>query len=599
MSLVNIKESNSKSDINQNICVGIDFGTTNSVCAVKIDEKTIFVEDKKKKKLIPSIILYDDGKKIIGNDVINEKNFLKSIFSIKRYFTKNPESKKFVNENNDKVSPIDIAKEIFSYLKKSSEQFLKKELNNCVLTVPAYFDERARAGIMKAAFMSGLNVKRLINEPTSAAFAYGLEKKRRGNYFVYDLGGGTFDVSLLRLSEGIFKVIGTSGDPNLGGDDFDELFAKKIIRDFFKLDFNELTYSEKVDISKKCKFLKEKLYEEDEFFEEIKIRDLKKKIKITKSFFNQSIEKLLNRTIEISSRLLNECELSIDKVDGFILVGGSTRINYVKEKILKEFSVKIFNDIDPDLVVSHGAALHGYELINGSENLLLDVTPLSLGIETMGGLMEKIISRNTTIPVVKEQIFTTNENGQTSIKITILQGERETSENNRILGEFILSGLEPKPSGIPRIKVVFSLDVDGILFVSANDETSGEENHLVIKTDDGLNINDMRKIVESSIENAKDDMQKRMLIESKIKANGLLNEIDAVKKDIDILCSKKDIEKINKFIKMLKEELKRFDADKINDLIEKLNESTKSFAQRRIDEKFSSLVGKKTDLLEK
>ncbi len=599
MNLINIEEANNKNETDEDICIGLDFGTTNSVCAVKIGKKTIYLEDKNGKKLIPSIVLYDGEKKIIGNDAVKEKKFLKSIFSIKRYFNKNPEKKVFLDGQNINISAIDIAKEIFTYLKYSSENFLKKELNNCVLTVPAYFDERARTGIMKAAFMSGLNVKRLINEPTSAAFAYGLEKNKRGNYFVYDLGGGTFDVSLLKLSDGIFKVIGTSGDPNLGGDDFDDLFANKLLNNFFNLSMSKLAEEEKLSLIKKCKFLKERLSKEDEFFEEIKVKGLVKKIKINRTFFNEAIENLLDRTIEISDNLLKESELPVENIDGFILVGGSTRIKLVEEKILKRFDVKIFNDIDPDLVVSHGAALHGYELMNGAKNLLLDVTPLSLGIETMGGLMEKIISRNTTIPIVKEQTFTTHENGQTAIKITILQGERETSKNNRTLGKFILSGIEPKSAGIPRIKVVFALDVDGILFVSAVDESTGEEKHVVVKTDDGLNIKDMRDIVESSIKNAKDDMQKRMLIESKIKAKGFLNEIDAVKKDIDTLCSKKDIEKINKFIKMLKDELEKFDADKINDLIEKLNESTKSFAQMRIDEKFSSIVGEKTDLLEK
>ena len=252
----------------------------------------------------------------------------------------------------------------------------------------------------------------------------------------------------------------------------------------------------------------------------------------------------------------------------------------ISRKLKEFFNKEIYNDLDPDRVVSFGAALHGYELLNGSNNLLLDVTPLSLGIETLGGLMEKIIPRNSNIPIIKEQTFTTNENGQTSIKIKIIQGERETSSKNTSLGEFILSDIEPKPAGIPRIKVRFSLDVDGILLVSAIDESSGKEKNLVIKTGSDLTVEEMREIVKSSIENAKDDMDTRLLIESKIKASRLLNEIENVKDQIESLCSKKDIENINKTSNMLKKELKTNNKDSIEDLVENLNEKEKKLCTK-------------------
>ena len=245
-------------------------------------------------------------------------------------------------------------------------------------------------------------------------------------------------------------------------------------------------------------------------------------------------------------------------------------------------------------MVSVGAALHGYELLNGSKNLLLDVTPLSLGIETMGGLMEKIISRNSSIPCVKEQSFTTHENGQTAIKINILQGERETIEHNRSLGEFILSGLEPKPAGVPRINVRFSLDADGILFVSANDENSSKERNLVVKADKNLSIDEMRKIVESSISNAKNDMNERMNIEAKIKGRRAINEIESVKNELQILCKKNELNKIMNLVKELNNIIlsSKIDAETINDLTDKLNESTKRFAQKKIEKDFSQMVGK-------
>ena len=281
-----------------------------------------------------------------------------------------------------------------------------------------------------------------------------------------------------------------------------------------------------------------------------------------------------------------------------MLVGGSSRIKCISKKIKENFETKIFDDINPDLVVSKGAALHGYELLNGSDNVLLDVTPLSLGIETMGGLMEKIISRNTPIPAIKEQTFTTYENGQTALKFVILQGERETSINNRKLGEFILSNIPPKPAGIPRIKVMFSLDADGILFVTATDEDTGTENKLSVKTNDELDLNDMRKIVESSIENAKDDIQQRMVIEAKVKAKSLLNEIESVKKDIELLCSVNDIKLIKKNINLLKSSLQTNDCDMINQNIEKLNKSTESFAQKKIEKDFSGVIGKNVDKID-
>ena len=289
----------------------------------------------------------------------------------------------------------------------------------------------------------------------------------------------------------------------------------------------------------------------------------------------------------------------MNDIDGFILVGGSTKLKMISRKLKEFFNKEIYNDLDPDRVVSFGAALHGYELLNGSNNLLLDVTPLSLGIETLGGLMEKIIPRNSNIPIIKEQTFTTNENGQTSIKIKIIQGERETSSKNTSLGEFILSDIEPKPAGIPRIKVRFSLDVDGILLVSAIDESSGKEKNLVIKTGSDLTVEEMREIVKSSIENAKDDMDTRLLIESKIKASRLLNEIENVKDQIESLCSKKDIENINKTSNMLKKELKTNNKDSIEDLVENLNEKTKNFAQKLIDKNFENfLLEKDLDVLE-
>ena len=597
MNLIKIKEPmSSKNDAK--ICLGIDFGTTNSVCSVKVKNKFQFIFDEKGETLIPTLILYNPKNKKFGNQIKKDKNYFNSIFSVKRNFTKDFQKKIFKDDNDNKISSIEVSKDFFVYLKNLCEKNLKHNVFDCVITVPAYFDEKARSGIMRAAFMAGLRVRRLINEPTAAAFAYGLEKKKKGIFFVYDLGGGTFDVSLLKLSDGIFKVIATSGDPNLGGDDFDYIYAKWLVKKNFKKEFDDFDKKEKLKLIKKCKLFKEKLFHLPSFYEKLKVEECVKKVEINIKDFDKSIEKLIDRTINISTELLNEVDVEINKVNGFVLVGGSSRIKCISKKIKQNFETKIFDDVNPDLVVSKGAALHGYELLNGSDNVLLDVTPLSLGIETMGGLMEKIISRNTPIPAIKEQTFTTHENGQTALKFLILQGERETSLNNRKLGEFVLSNIEPKPAGIPRVKVMFSLDADGILFVTATDEETGAENKLSVKTNDELDLNDMRKIVESSIENAKDDIHQRMVIEAKVKAKSFLNEIESVKKDIELLCSTNDIKIIENNVNLLKSSLQTNDCDMINQNIEKLNKSTESFAQRKIERDFSGVIGKDVDKID-
>ena len=591
MNLLTIEEP--KNNKEKNICLGIDFGTTNSVCSIITDEKISFIKDEKNCELIPTLIYYKNGIKKFGNN-ISEKEAVDAIKSIKRNFLKDPDNKIFLNENEQKISTIEVAKDFFIYLKSLCDSFLKLKGYDCVLTVPAYYDEKARSEIMRSAFLAGFNIKRLINEPTSAAFAYGIEKSKTGTFFVYDLGGGTFDISVLKLSEGVFKVLGTSGDPVLGGDDFDFLYSSYLAKKNFDLDLNKVDVQERKRFIGYVKKIKENFESKNNFEENIKFNSISKKIKFKKEEFNESIYKLVDKTINISKSLCDELNITDEDVDGIILVGGSTRCEFVKEMLKDKFSTKIYDDTNPDLVVSRGASLHGNDLINGSKNLLLDVTPLSLGIETMGGLMEKVISRNTPIPAIKEQTFTTSENGQTSLKIKILQGERETSENNISLGEFVLSGLDPKPAGIPRIIVRFSIDVDGILVITAIDESTGMKENLVIKTDDNINIKDLKEIVESSIKNAEEDVSFRMLIEWKIKAKKIINEIHYYQKDIEKLCEKKNIENISNLINMLQKELNKNDKDKIEQLYKKLNKETEFFAEKKIGSEFSNLVGQNT-----
>jgi len=603
MSLLQIEEpirGEQTTESEKKFCIGIDFGTTNCVCSVKIDGNVTMITDEFGEVIIPSVVLFKDSDVFVGNQIKKKiKNGLENrIFSIKRDFVENPDAKKNYGNHKQKLSPIEVSSLIFKYLKNCCESFLGKEISKCVVTVPAYFDERSRFAIKQSASLVGFEVLRLVNEPTSAAYAYGLERKTRGNYFVYDLGGGTFDVSILKLTDGVFKVLSTGGDPFLGGDDLDKLFACKIAEDFLNLRFEDLSKNNKVILVRKAKLLKEKLQKETVLNEFLEIDKKKINLEITEKVLNTSISEILDKTISISTAVLEESDLKENEIDGFILVGGSTRLKILISKIQERFQLKIFSDIDPDLVVSKGAALHADGLVNGTENLLLDVTPLSLGIETAGGLMEKIIHRNTTIPIVKEQEFTTYEEGQTAIKIHILQGEREMVKYNRTLGEFVLDGIEPKPPGIPRINVRFMVDANGLLSVSATDKSSAIQKELEVKTTFNLEIDQMRIMIEESIKNSSLDMQERLLEESKVDAIRFINELQSMDSDLKEICSAEELNKINSYIKLLSKEIQKDNREGILDFLKKLDLATQSFSEKRVKQKIkSALIGKNYDKL--
>lgn len=582
------------------VCIGIDFGTTNCVCSVVIDDSLIFIPDEFGNSVIPSIISFKEKKVKIGNQIFNENgyNLSELIFSIKRHFVDFPEKETYFPCYDKKISPIALSSLVFKYLKKCAESFLNKKVNKCVITVPAYFDDRSRTAIKKSAILADFDVLRLINEPTSAAYAYGLEKKTRGTYFVYDLGGGTFDVSLLKLTDGVFKVLSTGGDPKLGGDDIDESFTKYILKKNFKIDMESLNTEEKIFATKQSKTIKERFSHKDEFVEMFRVKDIKKKLTFKKDIFEKSIMDLINKTLSICEEVLSKSNININDLNGFILVGGSTKLNIIKKMIIKKFNISVFSKLDPDYVVSRGAGLHANGLVNGSDNLLLDVTPLSLGIETAGGIMEKIIERNTTVPVIKEQEFTTYEEGQTAIKIHILQGERETVKHNRTLGQFNLTGIDPKPPGIPRINVRFMVDSNGILSVSATDTSSGIQKELEVKPTYNLDINKMKEMIKESIEFASSDMEERLLLEVKMEAKRSLNELKSLKLELIEICSKKELNEIEKITKQLKIEIKGTKKQNIKDLIEKLDIATQNFSEKRIKKSIkSALVGKKYDKL--
>ena len=602
MALLEIKEpgGNTKTDIKEQICIGIDFGTTNCVCSIKKGDEVQLIPDEFGNLIIPTIISYEQGDFLFGNQVYKTDKYDESkfIFSIKRLFVENPSKKIKFNKLELNYSPIELASLVFDYLKKCSEKFLNTKITKCVITVPAYFDDISRSAIKKSASNSGFDVLRLINEPTAAAYAYGLEKETRGNFFVYDIGGGTFDISILKLTDGVFKVLSSGGDVCLGGDDFDIAFCKEVLKFNNLTELKKIKESEKIIAIKRCKQFKEKLSINSDFEDKLMINGIEVKIKVNINLLNKSISQLVEKTIKISKEVLLKANLELSNLDGVIFVGGSSRLDLINKRITEEFKLKIYSDIDPDIVVARGAALHAYGLVNGAKNLLLDITPLSLGIETAGGLMEKIVERNSTIPIIKEQEFTTYENGQTAIKIHILQGERETVEDNRSLGEFILNGIPPKPPGIPRIKVRFTIDSNGILSVSASEESAGVLKELEVKPTHGLEVEDMKEMIKDSIINGTLDIEKRLLKESKIEAKIFLNEINSIKKELSDLSTKDELENVNIIIRDLENELKNDDRQKIKEFTKLLDLATQSFSEKRIKKSIkSALVGKNYDNL--
>ena len=600
MSLLQITEPSKAQNENTIKSLGIDFGTTNCVCTIYDNQKFKSIVDKSGKKIIPSVIFFEDEKFYVGNEALDHKNFNyeTAIYSVKRLLINEPSKKNIKLKNGINISPFECCVIIFKYLKAMIENKIKEKINKCVITVPAYFDEISRSVIKKSATKAGFNVMRLINEPTAAALAYGLEKNIKGNYLVYDLGGGTFDVSVLKLTDGVFQVLSTGGDSNLGGDDIDFSFANLICKKLNLKNLNELDYKKKITLLKKCKFLKENLdHETYEIDLDFLIKDLK--YKVSSSVLFDSAETVLSKTINITQKVMIDANLKQNEIDGFIFVGGSTKLNYLKNKIKNSFNIKFYDDMNPELLVSFGASAQADSLINGSHNLLLDVTPLSLGIETAGNLMEKIIDRNTQIPVFKEQEFTTFENGQTAIKIHVLQGERELCEDNKSLGEFILSGIDPKPAGIPRIKVQFYVDSDGILEVTAVDNASGVERKIEVKPTEQLNIDDMTKILRESIEKSEEDLSIRSIQESIIEGQRVIKEIKFNEKEINRICDIKITKKIKNLVLSLETEILNKNKDKIYELIDSLNELTKDFAEKKIEiELKSAMVGKKINSLE-
>jgi len=542
--------------------IGIDLGTTNSLVAIIENGKARLLADENGCDIFASVVAYDGGKTVISSvKRLMGKSFADVQFENLPYKISS-EEKLYIVTDERKIRPEEVSSDILKKLKSVAEKNLKTEIKKAVITVPAYFDEAAKNATKLAANLADLEVVRLVNEPTAAALAYGLDNASEGLYCVYDLGGGTFDVSILKMQKGVFKVLGVAGDNHLGGDDFDNLLKNAGVANPRKIK-EELSFSEEVDGVKRADF--ENLISE----------------KITK-------------TIMLTKNLFEDLELETFDIKGVILVGGSTRIPLVRKELGKIFGAeKILTNLDPDRIVAIGAAWQAYNLSGQGENLLLDVTALSLGIEMMGGIVDKIISRNSTIPIAKAKEFTTYADNQTGMKLHILQGERELAKDCRSLAHFEIKGIPPLKAGMARVQVTFKLDADGLLTVSAEEKYTGEKQEIMVKPTFHLDQNEIKKMLLESLQNSQSDMIERLLVEAATEAT---QDAVIIKKDLEnYLGSDKEI--IAQKLKTLEEELsKKTSRDAILLAQQELGKAAENLVLEKVNSVLhEKIAGKKVD----